>query len=99
MMSKTSTAAFANTSKSNIFNNGSAPDPSEFFEAPQVEIDKFDRKFSKTALRQYKYPKVELDRHNRMVVEFNKKQAAQQSGKHKQAASAGGSANRSSNSP
>ena len=53
--------------------NASAPDPAEFFEAPQVEIDKFDRKFSKTALRQYKYPKVELERHQHNVAEYNKK--------------------------
>jgi hypothetical protein len=69
--SKTSTAAFP--SKHSLLLTASAPDPSEFFEAPQVEIDKFDRKFSKTALRQYKYPKVELDRHNRQVEQYNKR--------------------------
>ncbi len=54
-MSKTSTAAFATNavigSKHTLALNASAPDPSEFFEAPSEEIDKFDRKFSKTALR------------------------------------------------
>lgn len=74
-MSKTSTASFPLApSKQSLTNNvQSAPDPSDFFEAPQVEIQKFDRKFSKTALRQYKYPKVELERHKSKVEEYNRK--------------------------
>jgi len=72
-MSKTSTAAFPLAPSKQSLINGSAPDPSEYFEAPQVEIEKFDRKFSKTALRQYKYPKVELERHQHKVEEYNRK--------------------------
>lgn len=46
----------------------SAPRPEDFFEPLGLELDNFDRKFSKTALRQYKYPKIELERMQKLSL-------------------------------
>ena len=34
----------------------------DYFEEPIVEIQRFDRRFSKTGLRGFKYPRIELDK-------------------------------------
>ncbi len=46
----------------------SAPKPEDFFEPLGLELDNFDRKFSKTALRHYKYPKIELERMQKLSL-------------------------------
>ena len=34
----------------------------EWFEEPFIEIERFDRRFSKTGLRGFKYPRIELEK-------------------------------------
>ena len=76
-LSKTSTATFplsgTQTQVLQLNMQISAPNPADYFEEPNVEIEKFDRKFSKTRLRQYKYPKIELDRVGQIVEDLQKK--------------------------